>query len=176
MGKIPYKKLPKKVIASAALIAILGPVGANMYLDTLVDREGYVPEGYLDPVGIPTKCFGDTTDVVVGKEYTFEECERSLNEHAYELVKPLTRCIHGFKELPDKTKAALSSLSYNIGSGALCKSSVAKKINAGDLEGACRRIGEKGFYDTARGKSLPGLVKRRKYESEMCMRGLDERK
>lgn len=174
MAKIPYKKLPRKIIASGALVALLGLGGAARFINDMANLEGYVPEGYLDPVGIPTKCFGDTRDVVVGKEYTFEECARSLNEHAVELIIPLKKCIPDFPTLPEKTRAAFASFTYNAGPGAFCKSTVAKKVNAGDLVGACKRLGERGFYDTARGKRLPGLVKRRQYESKMCLEGLRE--
>ena len=173
MAKIRYRIPPKKVLPSLALIVLLGGVGvASLTTETVEEFEGYVPEGYLDPVGIPTKCFGDTRDVVVGQEYTFEECSRSLNEHLYELAVPVTKCVKNFKSLPDKSKAALISMTYNIGSGAMCKSSVVRYFNQGQNERACRRMAE--IYKTAKGKELPGLVKRRKFESEMCLAGLKE--
>lgn len=172
MAKIPYKKLPRAVVPSLAIVALLGAGAAFLSLETVEEFEGYVPEGYLDPVGIPTKCFGDTRNVVVGQQYTFEECSRSLNDHLYELAAPVTICIKGFDGLPDKTKAALVSMAYNIGSGAFCKSSVARYFNAGDRERGCRRIAE--IYKTARGRKLPGLVRRRNFESQMCLLGLKE--
>ena len=179
MPKIPYRKPPRKVIVSAALIALLGG-GAYLALDTTAEFEGYVPEGYVDPVGIPTKCWGDTRNVVVGQEYTFEECSRSLNEHMVELVQPLTRCIKGFADLPDKTKAAIASMTYNIGSGAMCKSSIVQRMNRGDLQGGCKRMAEIYKYATDRktGKkvALKGLERRRNYESAMCLAGLKEGK
>ena len=170
--RIPYRKFPGKLAASAALIALLGAGGAALYLDTVADFEGYVPFGYRDPVGIPTKCFGDTENVVLGREYTREECVRSINEHAYELAVPVMRCIPKLETMPDKVKAAVLSMSYNIGNGAMCKSSVARYMNAGDWEKGCRRMAE--IYKTAKGRELPGLVRRRKYESEMCLEGLGE--
>ena len=174
MGKIRYKIAPRHVVPSLALIALLGYGAAQIATESVEEFEGYVPEGYLDPVGIPTKCFGDTRDVVVGMEYTFEECSKSLNEHLYELAKPVTKCVKGFDGLPDKTKAALVSMAYNIGSGAMCKSSVVRRMNAGDVEGGCKRMAE--IYKTAKGIELKGLVVRRKYESDMCLTGLKEGK
>ena len=64
------------------------------------------------------------------------------------------------------------SMAYNIGSGAFCKSSVARYANAGDWERACKRMAQ--IYKTAGGQELPGLVKRRKMESELCLEGLRE--
>lgn len=174
MGRIPYRIPPKKVAASAALIALLGGGAAYLSLDTVEEFEGYVPEGYRDPVGIPTKCWGDTRNVVVGQEYTFEECSRSLNEHLYENARPVTVCVKDFDSLPDKTKAALVSMAYNIGPTAFCKSSVARYFNQGRKKRGCERIAE--IYKTARGKALPGLERRREYESAMCLRGLQEAK
>lgn len=174
MARIPYRIPPRAVVPSLALVALLGWGAANLSLETVEEFEGYVPQGYHDPVGIPTKCWGDTRDVVIGQQYSFDECAASLNEHLYELAEPVTRCIRDFASLPDKTKAALVSMSYNIGSGAFCKSSVARYFNGGDHERGCRRIAE--IYKTAKGRELPGIVRRRNYESQMCLSGLEEGK
>ena len=176
MAKIPYRAWPKgaKLIASAALVALLGGnYAAQTYIEDVAQSEGYVPSGYRDPVGIPTKCFGDTTDVVLGKQYSWDECVRSLNEHSVEIIKPVKQCLgRHWDNLPEESRAAIASLSYNIGNGAFCKSSVANYIRADNLERACRRIGDGSFYVKARGQKLRGLVLRRERESEMCMRGV----
>ena len=180
MSRIPYRLRPRHVVPSLALIALLGAGAASLTTESVEEFEGYVPEGYLDPVGIPTKCFGDTRDVVVGQEYTFEECSRSLNEHIYELALPVTKCVKNFTNLPDKTKAALISMTYNIGSGAMCKSSIVQRMNRGDLQGGCKRMAEIYKYATDRktGKkvALKGLERRRNYESALCLAGLKEGK
>lgn len=172
--RIPYRKFPGKLAASAALVALLGAGGAALYLDTVADYEGYVPYGYRDPVGIPTKCFGDTENVVLGKEYTRDECVRSINEHGYEIAKPVMRCIPNLAGMPDKVKASVLSMSYNIGPGAMCKSTVAQYMRAGQWERGCRRMAE--IYRKAGGRDLKGLVNRRRTESEMCLEGLREMK
>lgn len=71
MAKISYRKVPGKIVAGAALVALLGFGAAQLSVDTVADFEGYVPEAYLDPVGIWTKCWGDTTDVTPGAKYSF---------------------------------------------------------------------------------------------------------
>ena len=161
MVKIPYRKVPGKIVAGAALVALLGFGAAQLSVDTVADFEGYVPEAYLDPVGIWTKCWGDTTDVTPGAKYSFDQCVKSLNDHVLELAEPVTRCV-----------PALNLQHDNIGSGAFCKSSVAHYANAGDWERACKRMAQ--IYKTAGGQELPGLVKRRKMESELCLEGLRE--
>lgn len=171
---IRYKKVPGKLVASAALIALLGAGAAQLLTDNVADFEGYVPEGYLDPVGIPTKCFGDIRDVVVGQPYSFEECTRSLNEQLINHAGPILKCVEGLNEAPDEVKAASASMAYNIGVTGFCTSSVARYFNNGEWERGCRRMAE--IYKTAKGKELPGLVKRRKTESDLCLKGLERGK
>lgn len=172
MAKIPYRKIPGKVVAGAALVALLGAGAAQLAIDEVARHEGYVPEAYLDPVGIWTKCFGDTHGVTPGASYSFDECVRSLNGQVIAHAKPILACIPSLAEQPDKVKAAMVSMAYNIGTGAFCASSVARYANAGEWGHACRRMAQ--IYKTAGGKELPGLVKRRKGESELCLQGLLE--
>ena len=173
MSRIPYRKVPGKIVAGAALVALLGVGAAQLTVEQVAEFEGYVPQAYQDPVGIWTKCWGDTTDVTPGTTYTFEQCLKSLNDHTAELATPVMRCIPALGEQHDKTMAAMVSMAYNIGPGAFCKSSVARYANAGEWERACRRMAE--IYKTAKGKELPGLVKRRRLESDLCLQGLREK-
>ena len=46
--------------------------------------EGFRTVAYLDPVGIPTACFGRTEGVQLGQRYSDAECEEYLFE---EVVK-----------------------------------------------------------------------------------------
>ena len=179
MASIPYRKWPKgkKPIASLVLALLIGSFStAQMHIEDVAESEGYVPYGYKDPVGIPTKCFGDTTNVVLGKEYSWDECVQSLNTHLVETSLPVVKCLGDvWGDMPEETRAAVLSLSYNIGPGAFCKSSVAKFFKAGNFERACRRIGDGTFYVTAKGKKFQGLVNRRDRESKMCLRGLEKK-
>ena len=174
MPRISYSIPPKKAAASLALIALLGFGAAQLALDSISDFEGYVPESYQDPVGLWTKCWGDTTGVTPGATYTFDECVKSLNDHTLELAEPVLRCVPSLAGQGYRVKAAVVSMAYNIGSGAFCGSSVARYFNSGDYERGCRRMAE--IYKTAKGRELPGLVKRRKVESELCLQGLKEDK
>lgn len=173
MSRIPYRKVPGKVVAGAALVALLGVGAANLTVEQVAEFEGYVPQAYQDPVGIWTKCWGDATDVTPGETYTFEQCLKSLNDHTVELARPVMRCIPDLKDQHDKTVASMVSMAYNIGPSAFCRSSVARYANAGDWARACKRMAE--IYKTAKGQELPGLVKRRKLESELCMEGVREK-
>jgi lysozyme len=62
---------------------------------------------------------------------------------------------------------ALVSFSYNVGYGALGKSTLLKHLNAGDYARAASHFAD---WKRAGGKVLPGLVRRRAAEAEMFMR------
>lgn len=72
--------------------------------------------------------------------------------------------------------AAAISFAYNVGAGAYCGSTTAKRFNAGEWKGACRAMNEsdsgKQQWVTAGGRVLPGLVERRAEERALCERDL----
>ena len=180
MPRIPYKKSPG-VIAAAALVAMLTFYGvspdtaqqtAQQAITTVEQYEGYVPEAYQDPVGIWTRCYGDTTNVIPGETYTAEECAKSLNNHLAETSAPVMRCVPELARQNPKIIVAFLDMAYNIGPSAFCRSSVARYANAGEWTAACKRIAE--IYKTAQGVHLRGLEIRRNQESEMCLEGIRE--
>ncbi|AJY27632.1 phage lysozyme family protein [Burkholderia thailandensis 34] len=163
-------RVPKKT-----LVGVVGAIAAGV-LTVIVPRfEGVKLVGYLDPVGIPTKCMGDTRDVIVGRAYSEAECRQSLEEHLIAHAEGVLRCTPGLKARPYQLAAAVS-FADNIGPRAYCDSTTAKRFNAGDLRGACRAINEaddgRPQWVTAGGRVLPGLVKRRAEERAICERGL----
>jgi len=68
--------------------------------------------------------------------------------------------------LTDNQFSALVSLCYNIGGTKFRKSTLLRKLNAGDYAGAA---GEFGRWIYARNKVLPGLVTRRQREKELFL-------
>ena len=123
--------------------------------------EGLMLAPYRDPVGLWTVCYGDTH--VEMRKYTAQECKdilaKSLEVHGAQIAPCLPL------GLPDHVQAASLSFAYNVGAGAFCNSTMARKLKAGDTAGACAEL-SKWVY--AGGKVLPGLVKRRAEERAMC--------
>jgi lysozyme len=165
-------------VASASkktLAGVVGAAAAALLLTVVPQFEGVVLRGYLDPVGIPTKCMGDTSDVVVGKRYSEAECRESLETQLIAHAEPVLKCTPGLKGRTYQLGAAVS-FAYNIGTGAYCGSTTAKRFNAGDYRGACKAMNEsdsgKQQWVTSGGRVLPGLVKRRATERAICERGL----
>ena len=130
----------------------------------IATHEGYRSEAYKDAVGIPTLGFGETAGVKMGDKTTPERALVQLLESTEKHADAIRQCIH--VPLYQHEFDAYISLAYNIGTGAFCKSTLVKKLNQGDYTGACNEI---RHWNKAGGKVLPGLVKRREAEYEMCM-------
>lgn len=128
-------------------------------------HEGYRGEAYEPVKGdVPTIGFGTTEGVEMGDRITPERALVRLLNDANKFQNAVRRCapvpMHQFEF------DAYVSLTYNIGEGAFCKSTLAKKLNAGDYEGACKQILR---WDRFKGKPLPGLTKRRMEEYQKCL-------
>jgi lysozyme len=125
--------------------------------------EGTVNEGYVDPVGIVTACTGHTETAVLGKTYTEAECDDLLAGDLFSHDADIAQCIQ--VPLKDHEHAAFLSFAFNVGSGAFCRSTMLRKINEGDIRGACAELSRWTF---AGGRELRGLVRRRAAERSIC--------
>lgn len=153
-------RLAKNTILAGVLVSVVGGF------------EGLRTVAYLDPVGIPTVCFGETKGVKLGDRYTKSECKEMLKESLIEHEKGMRQCLRRPDDLPDLTYGAFLSFTYNVGVGAFCRSTMARKVNANDLVGACNELPK---WTKAKGITLPGLVTRREEEKAMCLSGLGRR-
>lgn len=125
--------------------------------------EGLRTVAYKDPVGIPTACFGETRGVKLGDSFTPEQCKQMLGARVEEFGHGVDSCVK--TPMSPARKAGLTSFAYNVGVEAFCKSTLVKKLNAGD-PAACDEMRR---WTTAKGIKLPGLVKRREQERELCL-------
>jgi lysozyme len=124
--------------------------------------EGLRLLAYKCPAGIPTIGYGHTAGVKMGQSITKAEAEALLREdvtrfesHVDALVKvPLTQ----------GQWDALSSWVYNLGPTNLERSTLLRKLNAGDYAGASAEFGK---WVNAGGKPLTGLIRRRAAERAM---------
>lgn len=131
--------------------------------------EGLRTVAYLDPVKIPTICFGSTRGVKIGDRKTVEECKALLQVELVEHEQGMRRCLTSPDTLPEGAYVAFVSFAFNVGTGAFCKSTLVRKANAGDIKGACAELSR---WDRAAGIRLPGLTKRRAEERRICENGL----
>jgi lysozyme len=134
--------------------------------------EGYYGHSYRDSVGVETICYGQTAadHADFSKTYTKAQCLQMLQADLPKYDAPLKKCIKPevYDALPVHRHAALISLSYNIGGGAVCKSSVVHYLNEGEVQAACDAFLR---YNHAGGRVLKGLTNRRVAERKLCLEG-----
>jgi lysozyme len=111
-------------------------------------------------------CYGDTE--VPMRIYTVAECKALLNTRQIRDYAPkVLACVPAFKdERRIYAFAASVDAAYNIGTAAFCKSPMAEHFRKGDWAGGCNAF--RGYFVTAKGKLLRGLVRRREAEAVLC--------
>lgn len=149
----------RKAVASLTLSAAA--------LVGIANWEGFRSRSYDDGVGVQTVGFGTTAGVKRGDTITVERALIRLLDDARQHERELAACIT--VPLHQHEWDAYVSWAYNVGTGAACKSTLVRKLNAGDYFGACRELLR---WDKAGGRVLPGLTKRRQSEYQTCMGGV----
>lgn len=151
--------LKTKVAAFALSLSIGGAVFIQRH-------EGTVHKAYLDPVGIPTICSGSTAGVRLGMTETAAGCAERLRLDTGIAGNAVASCVT--QKVTQEQYDALVSLTYNIGGGAFCKSTLVRKLNSGDCQGAANEFRR---WTRAGGRILPGLQTRRIAEGELFRGG-----
>ncbi|WP_415887544.1 lysozyme [Providencia rettgeri] len=156
-------KIPKKITAAIGG----GVIGLSVAMISLF--EGVEHKPYKDVVGVTTVCYGHTgSDIVYGKTYTEAECLALLEKDLSKVRKGVDPLIK--VDIDDNTRAAIYSFTYNVGTGAFARSTMLKKLNAGDIAGTCNELKR---WTYAGGKEWKGLITRREIEKAVCLGGFD---
>jgi lysozyme len=139
-------------------------------VELIKEFEGLRLRAYRCPAGVWTIGYGTTVypngrRVQMGDQCTMEQA-----------VEYLTNDLKGFEHavakmvtvpLTENQFSALVSFAYNVGGGALSKSTLLRLLNAGDYAGAANQFRR---WNLAAGNELPGLVKRRAAERELFLK------
>lgn len=124
------------------------------------DLEGYEGKrykAYYDTGGVLTNGVGHTgPDVYEGQIVDDNQVDQWLIDDLEEAEEAIARWVK--VPLTQGQFDALASFVFNIGEGQFRNSTLLKKLNAGDYEGAKNQF-QRWVYDN--GKQQPGLVKRR---------------
>lgn len=117
---------------------------------------------YQDVVGVWTIGYGHTEGVKAGQTITAAQADQFLLSDLSEAESAVERLIT--VPLNDNQFAALVSFTFNLGGGSLEISTLRKELNRGDYAAVPSQL---ALWVKAGGKTLPGLVKRRKAEAEL---------
>lgn len=125
---------------------------------------------YQCSAGVWTIGIGSTTDengnpVKNGDVWSIERARKRFDAQLREFGQEVDRLIAGKPTTPAQ-KAALTSLAYNIGHGALSRSTALKRHRAGDYSGAAEAF---KMWNRAGGRVVRGLVRRREAEAELYL-------
>ena len=132
--------------------------------------EGYQSAAYVPvpgdkvTIGHGTTQYPDGKAVRMGDKVTPERAMVLLKHDASRFEKAVKRCAP--VPMHQREYDAFVSLTYNIGEAAFCKSTLARKLNAGDYAGACKEILR---WDKFKGAPLRGLTLRREKEYQTCI-------
>jgi lysozyme len=145
------RKAAASIVASASVL-----VGVAIH-------EGYKSTAYQDVGGVYTVGYGQADGVkkgdVTDPVKALVKLEQSMDEHA----KGMVQCIK--VPISQGEYDAYLDFTYNVGVSAFCHSTLNKKLNSSDYDGACKELLK---WNTAGGKVVPGLLKRRQEEYEKC--------
>lgn len=144
-------------------VAALGAVALAVATPFIAQWEGKRNDPYRDIVGVQTVCYGETN--VPMRRYSDSECLEMLNSSVATYRDAVLRCTPSLEGHPIQL-AAVTSLAYNIGPSAYCRSTADRRFDAGDLRGGCEAI---RLWNKAGGRVVPGLVNRRNAEYELCV-------
>lgn len=153
--------LKRRLVVGALSLSAAGLVSIAGY-------EGYSDEAYIPVAGdVPTIGFGSTEGVEMGDTITVPKALERLHRDTDKAESAIGRCVK--VPLAQCEYDAFASFAFNVGAEAFCSSTLVKKLNQGDYEGACAELKRWVYVD---GRRVQGLVNRREAEYRMCM-GLD---
>ena len=145
---------------------------SNNGLDLIKEFEGFSSTPYLCPAGIPTIGYGSTyyedgtkvtlKDKAITEQRATELLEFIANKTFSENINKVVKA-----PLNQNQFDALVSFAYNIGNKNFNWSTLLKKLNLSDYEGASSEFLR---WNQANGKILNGLVSRRQKEKELFLK------
>lgn len=131
-------------------------------IDLIKQFEGYVLTAYKCPSGVWTIGYGHTDGVKRGQKITRKQAETYLKSD----LKIYEDAVNKYVTAPLNQNQfdALVSFCYNCGVGAFKSSTLRKKLNAQNYDGAAQEFAR---WNKSGGKVLSGLTRRRAAEKAL---------
>ena len=134
-------------------------------LDLIRKYEGLQLAAYVCPGGKLTIGYGHTgPDVKAGNKIDVKQANELLTKDVQRFEKAVNELVTA--PMTQGMFDALISFSFNLGAGSLKSSTLLKKLNADDLEGAADEFLK---WNKAKGKALAGLTARRESERKLFL-------
>lgn len=161
-GGFDAKPQPKKSMTTAT------PSRRRIQDIEMIKRhEGLRLEAYLPtPNDVWTIGYGHTKTAKPGMKITQVKAEELLRGDISWVEAAIEKNVK--VPLTQNQYDALASLIYNIGAGAFARSTLLKKLNVKDYQGAADQFLR---WDKQKGKTLRGLTRRRQEERELFLKG-----
>ncbi len=143
-------------------------------LNLIREFEGLHLAPYLCPAGVPTIGYGATRDFrgpVAMDRPPISRLEAELLLMRDAALGELAVLRHVQPVLSPKSVGALTSFVYNLGAGALARSTLLRRINGGEWDDVPRQFLR---WNMAAGIKLAGLTRRRQAEAALFMEGINE--
>lgn len=133
--------------------------------------EGFRSEAYVCQGGKWTIGYGHTAAAgepspKAGMKITEEAAEKILRLDLATFEAAVRKALK--RPATPEQFSAMVSLAFNIGGGAFGKSTMVRRFNAGDIDGAAEAL---TWWNKAGGKTLRGLVRRREAERQLFLSG-----
>lgn len=143
----------------------LSPAGAEI----IGNAEGCRRDPYICPAGVLTVGIGSTDaggeKIDRKKRYT----EKEIADRWKDDIKDAEACVNRFAngaELPQGAFDAAVSITFNVGCGAMKRSTLFKYASQGNITAMCNQFPRWVYAD---GKKLRGLEIRREKEKALCL-------
>jgi len=174
------------VIAAGALFALVPKEESGRTVDVSIADDGSAKvlhvggkqylTGYLDIAGVGTACDGITRyqgkPIAKGQKFTEAQCTAMLETELVTHASAVMTCTPFDKARQPYQIVAAVSFAYNVGPGAWCGSTAAKRARSGDVRGMCDAL---LAWDKARVggvlRPVTGLTRRRNRERQYCLTG-----
>lgn len=137
----------------------------------LAKKVGNLIYPYKCPAGYWTQGYGLLVSGPDAKPITPEMAEARLYSKLPYYINETIRLCPGIVAYGPDVIAAIADFTFNLGAARLKSSTLRRKINDGDMEGACKELAR---WTRGGGRVLPGLVLRRAAEIALIRNALNQ--
>ena len=131
-------------------------------IDLIKEFEGVRLNAYRDAVGVVTIGYGHTRTAKPGMQISAQTAEDLLRQDIARFEECVSNAVK--VDLTQPQFDALVSFAFNVGCGALGRSTLLRLLNRGDYDGAAKQFGR---WNMAGGRRLAGLTRRRAAEAAL---------